>query len=83
MAGEGAVSTGINGVIDGIFNAIGVATKAIRDLVHSFAPDYYILILFGISVLGGWYINKKYPGLLNRYAIVGYGMIIFLLLRYV
>ena len=73
----------INGMFNSLFSLIGSITGAIRDMVVKTMPNYSTLILLGLGILGGWYLAKKFPKLDGYYTIALYGIIIFLLLRFV
>ena len=73
----------INGMFNSLFSMIGSVTAMVRDLVVKFAPDYSTLVLLGLGMLGGYYMSKKFPKLEGYYAIAIYGLLIFLLLRFV
>lgn len=70
-------------IFTSVFGAIGQVTGILRGLVNSIAPEYTTLILLGLSLAGGYYLNKKYPNLNAKVVFVLYGLIIFLILRFV
>lgn len=74
---------GLNGILDGIFSALGAITSAIKNLVNGIAAEYSTLILLGLAVLGGWYLNKRYPNFIAKWALVWFILVVYLLLRYV
>jgi len=66
-----------------VFSLIGQVTGTIRSLITSIAADYSSLILLVLSILGGWYLAKRFPKLDGYYTILVYVLAIFLLLRFV
>jgi len=69
--------------INSIFVAIGSVTQSIRSFIGSFAPDYMTLILLAISLVTGYYLNRKFPNFATKAMFISYGLILFLLLRFV
>jgi len=65
------------------FSLIGSITGVIRNLINSIAADYFSIVLLGLSLLAGWYLAKRYPKIEGYWTIALYGIIIFLLLRFV
>lgn len=71
------------GMFDSVFGMMHTATSAVRGMIASAVPAYADLILLGLSVLGGYYLAKKYPALVQKWPMFVYAIIIFLLLRFV
>jgi hypothetical protein len=58
-------------------------TDFIRQQLIKSAPDYVTLILLGLSIGIGYYLNNKYPGLLTKVSFLWLGLIVFLILKFI
>ena len=73
-------------VFNSIFGVLHTIFGGIRDLVTKMSADYASLILLAIAIVGGYYLNYKYPqwiGKMGKFVFVLYALIFFLLLKFV
>ena len=73
----------IEGAVNSFLGVIGQITGAIRGMITSLAPEYSTIVLLAVSFAGGYYLNQRYPNALTKWAFVLYGIIFFLLLKFV
>jgi len=76
-------ATAASGGFDAVFNVIHGLTNMVRGLINSITPEYANFVLLGLSIVGGYYIVKKYPNISGYWLISLYAAIIFLLLKFV
>lgn len=72
-----------NGILDTIFKAIHSVTFGLRTFINNRAPDLLYIILLGLAIGGGYYLNMKYPNIIQKYGVVWISIMFYLLLRFV
>ena len=71
---------GIFGTVLGYLSSI---MGTVRGVIVSVAGDWANIVMLGIAVVGGYYISKRYPAISGTTAIILYGLLLFLLLKFV
>lgn len=73
----------IDKILDSIFTGIGFLTGFLREMISSFTPDYPTTVILIISLIGGYFLAKRFERL-TLWALAGiFALLIFLLLKYV
>lgn len=70
-------------MFNSIFGFLGQITSVVRDFITSLSAEYSTAILLGLSMVGGYFLYKKYPQTFNKIIFVLLGLVIFLMLRFI
>lgn len=73
----------VNGIDTAIFNGINIVTQPLRKWLGDSFPDLALIILLGLSIAAGWWLNQKYPNLLQKWGTIWFVIMLYLLLRFV
>jgi len=69
--------------INSFLGAISNVTTMLRDFITSLSADYMTIILLVLSLGAGYWIHTKYPNGVGKMVFILYGIIIFLMLRFI
>lgn len=73
----------VSNILDTFFGWISTVTTGLRGFIGTSFPEFGYIIILGLSIIGGYYLNKKFPNIIEKYGVVWVSLIIYLLLRYV